>query len=135
MRSIKRFEHRIWGIQQTWKKFQEADTSETQKQKQAKNQLKQHLIKQGRIINENTELLKFDSYEERILPDIVFPTTVSVSFDSIGGLNDLKAELQESVVLPLIEPHLFASVADNSDLFKPPRGVLFFGPPGTGMWA
>jgi len=123
----------IWGFYHAYQRIQQGDKQETERQKHAKFQLKKHLLQQGRILNHNTDLLQFDSYEERILPDVVFPTTVSVSFDTIGGLVSLKAELHESVILPLVEPHLFASVAENSNLLKPPKGVLFYGPPGTGM--
>jgi hypothetical protein len=37
--------------------------------------------------------------------------------------------LQEMVFLPLLYPELFTRFRVN-----PPRGVLFYGPPGTGGW-
>ena len=51
-----------------------------------------------------------------------------VEWDSIGGLSNAKALLNEAVVLPLIIPDYFAAVACRS----PWKGVLLFGPPGTG---
>lgn len=50
-----------------------------------------------------------------------------VSWNDIGGLDDVKQILKESVELPL----------KDSDVFKrlgitPPRGILLYGPPGTG---
>lgn len=53
---------------------------------------------------------------------------VGVSFDNIGALDAVKNTLREVVMLPLQRPELFA----RGSLTKPTRGVLLFGPPGTG---
>jgi SpoVK/Ycf46/Vps4 family AAA+-type ATPase len=45
---------------------------------------------------------------------------------SIAGLEDAKQALREAVVLPLQLPHLFHGKR------TPWRGILLFGPPGTG---
>lgn len=50
-----------------------------------------------------------------------------VSYDMIGGLEDVVKEVVESVELPLTEPELFENVG-----IEPPAGVLLYGPPGTG---
>ena len=50
-----------------------------------------------------------------------------VSYDMIGGLEDVIKEVVESVELPLTEPELFENVG-----IEPPAGVLLYGPPGTG---
>ena len=50
-----------------------------------------------------------------------------VSYDMIGGLEDVIKEVVESVELPLTEPELFENVG-----IEPPSGVLLYGPPGTG---
>ncbi|MFC4541848.1 AAA family ATPase [Halosolutus amylolyticus] len=52
------------------------------------------------------------------------PTT---DFSDVGGLEDAKATLQESVEWPLTYDRLFEET--NTD---PPSGVLLYGPPGTG---
>jgi SpoVK/Ycf46/Vps4 family AAA+-type ATPase len=52
---------------------------------------------------------------------------IGVSFDDIGALDDIKESLQELVMLPLRRPDLF-----KGGLLKPCRGILLFGPPGTG---
>jgi len=49
-----------------------------------------------------------------------------VRFEDIGGLDDAKRAINEAVVLPLILPEFFTG------LRKPWKGVLLFGPPGTG---
>ena len=51
---------------------------------------------------------------------------VNVNWDSIAGLNEAKQLLQEAVVLPLWMPDLFKGIR------RPWKGVLMFGPPGTG---
>lgn len=50
-----------------------------------------------------------------------------MTFDDIGALADIKESLQELVMLPLRRPDLF-----KGGLLKPCRGILLFGPPGTG---
>merc|ERR1719310_2716498 len=52
--------------------------------------------------------------------------SLDVSFDDIGGLEDAKRAMNEAVVLPLLIPEFFTG------LRKPWKGVLLFGPPGTG---
>ena len=51
----------------------------------------------------------------------------SVSYDSIGGLEDQVIEVKETVELPLKRPELFEKIG-----IEPPKGVLLYGPPGTG---
>jgi Cdc6-like AAA superfamily ATPase len=45
----------------------------------------------------------------------------------IGGLGDQSCELREVIELPLLNPELFLRVG-----IKPPKGVLLYGPSGTG---
>lgn len=49
-----------------------------------------------------------------------------VHWDDIAGLEQAKASLKEAVVYPFLRPDLF------SGLREPARGMLLFGPPGTG---
>lgn len=62
---------------------------------------------------------------EGVERDIV-DTKVSVSWEAIAGLSEAKHLLQEAVVLPLWMPDYFKGIR------RPWRGVLMFGPPGTG---
>merc|ERR1712217_511044 len=50
-----------------------------------------------------------------------------VGYDDIGGVKKQLANIRELVELPLRHPQLFKSIG-----VKPPRGVLLFGPPGSG---
>ncbi|KAH8045680.1 microtubule-severing ATPase [Aureococcus anophagefferens] len=62
---------------------------------------------------------------ERIERDIV-EAGVSVTWDEIAELKEAKQLLQEAVVLPLWMPDFFRGIR------RPWKGVLMFGPPGTG---
>ena len=53
-----------------------------------------------------------------------------VDYSMIGGLSEQIRELRESIELPLMNPELFQRVG-----IKPPKGVLLYGPPGTGARA
>jgi transitional endoplasmic reticulum ATPase len=50
-----------------------------------------------------------------------------VTWDDIGGLENVKRELQELVQYPVMYPELFKKFG-----MQPSRGVLFYGPPGCG---
>jgi len=49
-----------------------------------------------------------------------------IHWDDVAGLNSVKASLKETVVYPFLRPDLFKG------LREPIRGMLLFGPPGTG---
>ncbi|MEA2032803.1 MAG: CDC48 family AAA ATPase [Euryarchaeota archaeon] len=57
----------------------------------------------------------------------VFVEVPNVKWDDIGGLENAKQELKEVVEWPLKYPAIFSRL--NT---KPPKGILLFGPPGTG---
>jgi transitional endoplasmic reticulum ATPase len=50
-----------------------------------------------------------------------------VKWDEVGGLEDVKQQLKESVEWPLSNPEGFERLG-----IKPPRGLLLYGPPGNG---
>merc|ERR1712176_1202014 len=50
-----------------------------------------------------------------------------VGYDDIGGCRKQMAQVRELVELPLRHPQLFKSIG-----VKPPRGILMYGPPGSG---
>ncbi|XP_057525765.1 calmodulin-interacting protein 111-like [Amaranthus tricolor] len=68
-----------------------------------------------------------NEFEKRIRPEVIPANEIGVTFNDIGALDDIKESLQELVMLPLRRPDLF-----KGGLLKPCRGVLLFGPPGTG---
>eukprot|EP00750_Incisomonas_marina_P008095 INCI15223.1.p1 GENE.INCI15223.1~~INCI15223.1.p1 ORF type:complete len:817 (-),score=203.58 INCI15223.1:75-2525(-) len=50
-----------------------------------------------------------------------------VGYDDVGGCRQQMAQIREMIELPLRHPTLFKTLG-----VKPPRGVLLFGPPGSG---
>ncbi|PWY86843.1 ATPase family AAA domain-containing protein 1 [Aspergillus heteromorphus CBS 117.55] len=73
--------------------------------------------------------LVLNQYEQAIAMDVVAPDDIPVSFEDIGGLDDIIEELKEAVIYPLTMPHLYTS---TSSLLTAPSGVLLYGPPGCG---
>jgi transitional endoplasmic reticulum ATPase len=57
----------------------------------------------------------------------VFVEVPDIGWEDVGGLKDIKRELQESVEWPIKHPGAFSKMG-----IKAPRGVLAFGPPGCG---
>ncbi|CAK8539333.1 unnamed protein product [Lathyrus sativus] len=68
-----------------------------------------------------------NEFEKRIRPEVIPANEIGVTFSDIGSLEETKESLQELVMLPLRRPDLF-----DGGLLKPCRGILLFGPPGTG---
>ncbi|KAL3818004.1 hypothetical protein ACJIZ3_003909 [Penstemon smallii] len=68
-----------------------------------------------------------NEFEKRIRPEVIPASEIGVTFADIGSLDEIKESLQELVMLPLKRPDLF-----EGGLLKPCRGILLFGPPGTG---
>eukprot|EP01059_Diplonema_ambulator_P035225 TRINITY_DN8210_c0_g3_i1.p1 TRINITY_DN8210_c0_g3~~TRINITY_DN8210_c0_g3_i1.p1 ORF type:complete len:525 (+),score=220.18 TRINITY_DN8210_c0_g3_i1:137-1711(+) len=84
----------------------------------------QAMLKKGAF-----EGLELDSeYETKLLGDVIPAGSVRVSFNDIGALHKVKEVLKEVVLQPLQRPGLFS----RSKLTVPSKGVLLFGPPGTG---
>ncbi|XP_010259604.1 PREDICTED: uncharacterized protein LOC104598971 isoform X2 [Nelumbo nucifera] len=69
-----------------------------------------------------------NEFEKRLLADVIPPNDIGVTFDDIGALENVKETLKELVMLPLQRPELFC----KGQLTKPCKGILLFGPPGTG---
>ena len=67
-------------------------------------------------------------FEQRLLGEVIPPDEISIRFDDVGALDDVKDTLRELVMLPLQRPELFR----RGNLTKPTKGILMFGPPGTG---
>ncbi|RZR91939.1 hypothetical protein BHM03_00020180 [Ensete ventricosum] len=67
-----------------------------------------------------------NDYEKSMRSYIIPPNEITVTFEDIGALDGIKELLQELIILPLKRPELFKG------LLKPCRGILLFGPPGTG---
>lgn len=67
-----------------------------------------------------------DKHERALLPNVISPADVGVSYDMIGGLNDVKAALQQCITYPLKYPRLYQEGVAAEGI----KGVMLFGPPG-----
>ncbi|XP_008948654.1 PREDICTED: vacuolar protein sorting-associated protein 4A-like, partial [Merops nubicus] len=59
----------------------------------------------------------------------------NVRWSDVAGLEGAKEALKEAVILPIKFPHLFTAVTPLASVAgkrTPWRGILLFGPPGTG---
>ncbi|XP_073140269.1 uncharacterized protein [Henckelia pumila] len=126
-----------WAISHHFMHCSEASTKESKDSKLViSNQSISHglNILQG-LQNENKSLKKSlkdvvteNEFEKRLLGDVIPPGDIGVTFDDVGALENVKETLKELVMLPLQRPELFS----KGQLTKPCKGILLFGPPGTG---
>lgn len=61
-----------------------------------------------------------------MLQNDMLDSSPGIKWDDIAGLEEAKRVLEEAMVLPLIMPDFFTGIR------TPVKGVLLFGPPGTG---
>lgn len=67
-----------------------------------------------------------DAARKNFADAIGAPKIPNVTWDDVGGLNNVKDAVRETIQLPLERPELFAKG------MKKRSGILFYGPPGTG---
>ncbi|XP_059608186.1 fidgetin-like protein 1 [Phlebotomus argentipes] len=84
-------------------------------------------VKQKEIVEEPPE--QFSNIDPNIVEMIkneIMMRVPMVHWKDIMGLTYAKKIIQEAIVLPMLRPDIFTG------LRRPPRGILLFGPPGTG---
>jgi len=69
-----------------------------------------------------------DKHERALISQVVSPQDIGVTYDMIGGLTNVKELLRQSITYPLKFPHLYNEGIAREAV----KGVLLFGPPGTG---
>jgi len=129
----------MWRQQQEEKKEQEEDSRQLDDEERevmlAKVRTEQQYAQlQNELqLQHQQSLSTLDSltpYEMSIAQgNVIDPSNLSVTFADVGGMDDIKSEIYDLVVLPLVRPDLFMS---DSGLVSPPKGILLYGPPGTG---
>jgi transitional endoplasmic reticulum ATPase len=55
------------------------------------------------------------------------PQQPAVTFDDVGGLDEIKAQIEKKIILPFQKPALFAKFKKKAG-----GGILMYGPPGCG---
>ena len=79
--------------------------------------------------NNNKEDEKLKGIDENLISFIeseILTKSPNVSWDDIAGLDFAKKTIKEIIIWPLLRPDLFNGIR------RPPKGLLLFGPPGTG---
>ena len=57
------------------------------------------------------------------MQDVIDPDDIHTSFKDIAGIDGIKQELQDMIILPLSQPQPFV----KHSLFSLPKGVLLYG--------
>jgi hypothetical protein len=80
---------------------------------------------------EEVSALAQDKHERALISQVVSPQDIGVTYDMIGGLSEVKELLRQSITYPLKFPHLYSEGIAREAV----KGVLLFGPPGTGTFS
>jgi spastin len=80
---------------------------------------------QNKPAQKNIHDAEEDAMDQKIESEIMVKNP-KVKFSDIIGMQEMKQTLYEIIVVPTIRPDLFTGIR------KPQRGILLFGPPGTG---
>jgi ATP-dependent 26S proteasome regulatory subunit len=72
-------------------------------------------------------LMSNDDTDASEVDRLLHPTEPSVAFADVGGLDEIKAQIEKRIILPFQKPGLFARFKK-----KPGGGILLYGPPGCG---
>ncbi|MBY8982494.1 MAG: CDC48 family AAA ATPase [Candidatus Lokiarchaeota archaeon] len=83
------------------------------------------LLEQIQVTRDDFEQALKEVYPSAIRE--VFVEIPNVSWNQVGGLNELKQRLIEAVDWPLSHPNIFIRMG-----ITPPKGILLYGPPGCG---
>ncbi|XP_052266774.1 outer mitochondrial transmembrane helix translocase-like isoform X2 [Dreissena polymorpha] len=95
----------------------------TKKEKQKSRERAEAMLQRLGVTN-----VKLTDYELCIAANLVDPTAMTVSWEDIGGLEEIIDQIQDTVIFPFRRRDLF----QRSCLVQPPKGVLLYGPPGCG---
>ena len=65
--------------------------------------------------------LDLNEYETAVAEDVIDPADIKTTFRDVGGIDQIKTEIWDLVVLPILRPDLFRS---ESGLVTHPKGIL-----------
>ena len=73
--------------------------------------------------------MQLDKHEKALIGNVISPQDIGVTYDMIGGLDEVKEQLRQCITYPLKYPRLYQEGVASEAV----KGVLLFGPPGTGI--
>lgn len=82
--------------------------------------------KRARIDNDLPAIPGVDAKLVELVTNEMLESAPCVQWDDIAGLDFAKSSVKEAVIWPMLRPDIFVG------LRGPPKGLLLFGPPGTG---
>jgi len=84
-------------------------------------------ILNNKKINTNKNVETIEQQKETLEYVYDWDNIPAISFDDVAGLDDVKEDVKNKILLPLIKPELFEGYSKNNG-----GGLLLYGPPGTG---
>jgi AAA+ superfamily predicted ATPase len=72
-------------------------------------------------------LVSNDDTDQSEIERLLHPAQPQITFADVGGLDEIKAHVENRIILPFQKPALFAKFKR-----KPGGGILLYGPPGCG---
>lgn len=104
-------------------------SEETQRQSTPETVVPQRQLQSRDTEREPQQKRQTDKNQSGYLSDLEFgwTTDMDVDFDAVGGMDELKTELERDVIKPLTTHREKAE-----ELGITPTNILFYGPPGTG---
>ncbi|MGE0548251.1 MAG: 26S protease regulatory subunit [Kofleriaceae bacterium] len=72
-------------------------------------------------------VMSTDDTDATELDRLIKPTQPAVTFADVGGLDEIKAQVEKRIILPFQKPALFAKFKKKAG-----GGILMYGPPGCG---
>ena len=72
-------------------------------------------------------LVSNDDTDRSEIDRLLHPAQPPITFADVGGLDEIKAQVEKRIILPFQKPALFAKFKR-----KPGGGILLYGPPGCG---
>ncbi|CAD8141729.1 unnamed protein product [Paramecium octaurelia] len=77
------------------------------------------------ITQKQQQIAQKDPYCQQIIETSMI-RKIDVGFEDIIGLEHIKNQLEETIILPNLRPDIYTGIR------APPKGILFYGPPGNG---
>lgn len=106
------------------------NTSGSANGQKKENSEEEHPIPPILLLPDGTLDPRLEGLEPKLLAQVAMEILDSkgagTEWSDIAGLQHAKDSVEEAIVWPLLNPDLFTGLRD------PPRGLLLFGPPGTG---